>query len=36
VSRKPNVPKAATLRKYGLTPAEWLAIAKRQNYVCAV
>lgn len=30
------MPKAETLRKYGLTPADWLAIADRQGYVCAV
>jgi hypothetical protein len=34
--RKPNVPKVGTLRKYGLTSAEWLAIAARQGNVCAV
>lgn len=34
--RKPRVPAAATLRRYGLTQAEWVAIAGRQGNVCAV
>ena len=29
------MPAAETLRRYGLTPAEWLEIAERQGYVCA-
>jgi hypothetical protein len=33
---KPRVPSPATLRKYGLTLADWLAVAERQGWVCAV
>jgi hypothetical protein len=33
---KVNVPKPATLKRYGLTAAEWLAILKAQGNVCAV
>lgn len=36
VSRKPRVPLPNTLRKYGLTAEEWLDIARRQGWVCAV
>lgn len=36
MNRKPRVPLPPTLRKYGLTPAEWLTIADRQGNVCAV
>ena len=31
-----RVPTKATLRKYGLTESEWLAILKRQGNVCAI
>ena len=32
----PRVPKRATLRRYGLTEAEWLVILARQGWTCAV
>lgn len=32
----PNPPMLATLRKYGLTPADWLAILQRQGFKCPV
>ena len=37
VKRKPvRVPTDGTLKKYGLTRVEWLAILKRQGWVCAI
>lgn len=33
---KPRVPKPATLRRYGLSEAQWLTILKRQGGVCAI
>lgn len=33
---KVRVPKDGTLRKYGLTRKEWVAIARRQGWVCFV
>ena len=36
LSPKVRVPTPATLRRYGLTPKEWVAILRRQGGVCAV
>lgn len=36
VIRLVKVPTTATLRKYGLTESEWLAILARQGNVCAI
>lgn len=33
---RPCTPSTATLRRYGLTAAEWEGIAARQGWVCAV
>lgn len=36
MARMPRIPLPGTLRKYGLTPDEWIDIAERQGFVCAV
>ena len=33
---RPRVPQSATLRRYGLTAAEWKAILRLQGGVCAI
>lgn len=33
---QPRVPQKGTLRKYGLSPEEWLEISRTQGHVCAV
>lgn len=35
-SARPKPPSLGTLRRYGLTPGEWVAICERQSWLCPV